>query len=169
MESTELLNTSPLGHIENETWKDFCGKTFHQMFPVTRVILHLGPRGCRGEHTLHYLDGWSLRNPSVFGLAKKHGSKNTTWATGVFFCHIRGTSRYVRCLWSHISMWKWRRDKEEMCAVGFLRKCPRFPHSTAVICLMNRKTIIRGRIVKVADAGRRDHLCHVSVIIRSPP
>lgn len=92
----DLPNTSLRDTMwKKETWKDFCGKTSHQLFPVIQVILHLGPLGCAGEHTLHYLDGQSLRNPSVFGPAEEHGSKNITSAMCDFLCHINGTSRYV--------------------------------------------------------------------------
>lgn len=55
------LAQRPLKHnVEKETWKVFCGKTSHHLFPVIQVIL------CAGEHTLHYLDGQSLRNPCVW-------------------------------------------------------------------------------------------------------
>lgn len=71
IERREFLHLSLREHrVETETWKDFCGKTSHQRLPVIRVILHLGPLGYAGEHTLHYLDGQSLRNPTVFGPAE---------------------------------------------------------------------------------------------------
>lgn len=98
MECTELLNTSLRDHL-NIVWKrkhgkTFCGKISHQPFLVIQVILHQGPLGCT-EHTLHYLDGQSLRKPSVFGPAEEHGSKNITPAMCDFMCHINGTSRYI--------------------------------------------------------------------------
>lgn len=73
IESSEFLHLSlraPRCRVETETRKDFCGETSHQRLPVIRVILHLGPLGYAGEHTLHYLDGQSLRNPTVFGPAE---------------------------------------------------------------------------------------------------
>lgn len=36
----------------------------------------------------------------------------------------------------------------------FPPEVPQIPQSTAVVCLMDRKTIIRERIVKIADADR---------------
>lgn len=61
------LAQRPLKHnVEKETWKLFCGKTSHHLFLVIQVILRLRPLGCAGEHTLHYLDGQSLRNPCVW-------------------------------------------------------------------------------------------------------
>lgn len=90
------LTQRPLKHnVEKETWKDFCEKTSHQLLSVIQIILHLGPLGCAGEHTLHYLDGQSLRDPSVFVPAAEHGSKNIIPAMCDFLCHINGTSRYV--------------------------------------------------------------------------
>lgn len=81
--------------VATETWKDFCGKASHQFFPVIKVILHRRPLGCREKHTLHYLEGQSLRIPSVFGPAEEQGSKNITSVMCDFLCHINGTPRYV--------------------------------------------------------------------------
>lgn len=104
------LTQKPLKHnAEKETRKDFCGKTSHQLFPVVQVILHLGPLGCAGEHTLHYLDGQSLRNPSVFGPAE--GLKISAQQCVIFCVISMGPPGMYISLWSHISVWRWQRDK----------------------------------------------------------
>lgn len=82
-------------NVETNTSKVFCGKTSHYLFSVIQVILHLGPLRCAGEHTLHYLDGQSLRNPTVFGPAEEHSSKNIIPTMCEFLCRINWTYRYV--------------------------------------------------------------------------
>lgn len=92
---------SPRDHldtVEKETWKDFCGKTSHQLFLVIQVILHLGPLGCTGVHTLHYLDGQSLRNPSVLSPAEVHRSKNIISAFDIFYVISMGPPGMYICL-----------------------------------------------------------------------
>lgn len=93
--SCPRITERPLRHCGKGNMERLLWPTSHQLFSVIQVILHLGPLGCTGEHTLHYLDGQSLRNPSVFGPAVAHRSKNITSAMCDFLCHINGTSRYV--------------------------------------------------------------------------
>lgn len=78
------------GNMERLLWQNFSSAV-----PCHPSHLHLGPLGCAEEHTLHYLDGQSLRNPSMFGPAEEHRSKNIISAMCDFLCHINGTSRYV--------------------------------------------------------------------------
>lgn len=58
---------------------------------------------------------------------------------------------------------------EEDSYCRFPPEVPQIPHSTPVICLMDRRTIICEGIVKIADADRRSHLCQVSIIRRPSP
>lgn len=125
------LAQRPLKHnVEKKTWKIFCGKTSHHLFPVIQVVLCPGPPGCAGE-THFALFRWAItqKSPSV-----GPRSKNITPSTLRSLCHVSGTFRCVRLTPSHISWWRWQRDKCPRCirvdsSCGFppVLGCPRFP------------------------------------------
>lgn len=96
-----------------------------------------GPRGCAGEHSLHYLAGQSLRSPCVFGPEDSVRLKISPQVRTLFSL-ISDISEYANFFSDARFCWKG--------IIVYWRIC--------CTLMSKKKTIIHKRIVKTADAER---------------
>lgn len=92
------VNTSPGDHLDTTWWrkhgKTFGGKHLIRCSLPSESFCISGFLGVQEKHTLHYLDGQSLRNSTVLGPAEEQRSKNITQCV-IFLRDLVVTSGYV--------------------------------------------------------------------------